>query len=90
MYKIEEREPDYFEFEYKGKALKVYTPAALPTELMFEYVAAADGGTQAVMQWLFGFFMEQTDGAVKGMPFGTFADLVKEWQDSAAIADLGK
>ena len=90
MYKIEEREPDYFEFEYKGEALKVFTPASLPSEMMFEYAATAEEGTTAVMQWVFAFFMEQTEGAVKGISFGAFADLVRAWQDSASKADLGK
>lgn len=90
MYRIEEREPEYFEFEYKGETLKVPIPASMPTGLMLEYAEAASGGAQVVMQWIFGYFMEQTEGAIGDLPFGALVDLVKEWQASSPGADLGK
>lgn len=90
MYKIEEREPDYFEFEYKGEALKVPAPASMPVDLMLEYADTASEGAQAVLQWTFGYFMEQTGGAIADLPFGALVDLIREWQASSPGADLGK
>lgn len=89
MFVIESPRSEGFEFEWEGTAYSVPQLAALPMDDLMSFTDAAEKGDTSAVRWVYSFFMDATDGAVKRMPSAAFGQLAKAWQ-AARPVDAGK